>query len=442
MTERVYLKDVAEHVGATITVDAWVQIIREHGKLVFFILRDVTGVCQAVAFKPKEDADQSLWEAVKSVSPESVIQLTAEVQKQDQAPGGHELVMQVVTVLSQSEAELPIPVVEKSGNETDQSLRLDYRWLDLRKPEKLLIFKVWTTFEAAFRQYWIDHHFLEMHSPKLMSAPSESGAGLFEVKYFDGKAYLAQSPQFYKQMAMASGFERVFEVGAVYRAEPSFTTRHATEFTGYDFEMSFIESHEDVMQFLESAIAYVVAAVKEKHGEEIKALYNREVVVPTVPFPRVTMADAKEMLQPLAIEGAEDGDLNPEEERKLSELIKEKFGHEFVYVTEYPSSVRPFYHMRFEDRPDTTKSFDLMWNGVEITTGAQREHRYETLLKQAEEKGLTKEGVGTYLDYFRFGCPPHGGAGIGPTRMIMKLFDAENIREVTYLHRGVNRLTP
>jgi aspartyl-tRNA synthetase len=196
------------------------------------------------------------------------------------------------------------------------------------------------------------------------------------------------------------------------------------------------------MQTLEQGIATVLEAIKATYGDQIKELYGRELVVPKLPFPRISMSEAKAMLKPHAIKSEKESDLNPEEERVLSEMIQEKYGHEFVFVTDYPIDVRPFYHMRHADNPGLTKSFDLMWNGVEITTGAQREHRYEVLKQQAKEKGLSEESVGTYLDFFRWGCPPHGGAGIGPTRMIMKIFDAENIREVTYLHRGVNRLTP
>lgn len=438
------LHQLADKIGQQVRVQAWVYVIRDHGRLKFLVLRDRTGTVQAVVMTPKADdeAGADLRSTLKALTEESVIDVTGTLKEEPQAPGGFELGIETLTVLSHSEAELPIPVQEKSGNETDQSLRLDYRWLDLRKPDKLLVFKVWTTLEAAYREFMIGEGFMEIHSPKLMSAPSESGAEVFEVKYFEGKAYLAQSPQFYKQMAMAAGFERVFEVGAVYRAEPSFTTRHATEFTGFDFEMSFIEDHEEVMRLLERAMAHMLTRVKEAHGEEIQTLYGEEVVVPTVPFPRLTLAEAKASLAPLGIQSEKEHDLNPEEERALCELIKQEHGHEFVFVTAYPHGGRAFYHMRPDESPELTRGYDLLYKGVEIVTGAQREHRYEVLKKQALEKGLTEESLHDYLSFFRWGCPPHGGAGIGPGRIIMRMLNAENIREIAFLHRGVNRITP
>lgn len=297
--------------------------------------------------------------------------------------------------------------------------------------------------EDAARKYWIDNGYTQIHSPKLMSIPSEGAAELFEVKYFDDKtAYLAQSPQLYKQMAMASGLERIFEVGPVFRANPSFTSRHDTEFTGYDMELSFIDSHQDVIAEEEKWIAAMIAAVKDKFGDDIKTHYGREVTVPTLPFPQVTMKEAKKMLSEFKIESDKEDDLNPEEERKLSSLIFEKYGHEFVFVTEYPVSARPFYHMRLESDPTLTKSFDLLWNGIEVTTGAQREHRYDKLIEQAKEKGLNLEPLEFYFNFFKYGCPPHGGLGLSPSRLLMKLLGVSSVREVTYIYRGPKRLTP
>jgi aspartyl-tRNA synthetase len=373
---------------------------------------------------------------------ESVVEIIGLAKEEKQAPDGIEIQAEKIKILSLSAPELPIPVIEKGQEETDQQIRLDWRWIDLRKPKRALIFKVWTFMEQVFREYWTQNDYIEIHSPKLMSAPSESGAELFEVKYFDRKAYLAQSPQFYKQMAMAAGFEKVFEVGPVFRANPSFTSRHDTEFTGYDVEISFIESHQDVMEEEQKVIQYVIKKLKEKFGKEISTFYGRDLIVPKLPFPQVTVRQAKEILARLGVPSEKEGDLGPEEERKLSDYILEKEGHEFLFVTEYPIEVRPFYHMRLETNPKLTKSFDLLWNGLEITTGAQREHRYDVLVAQAKEKGLTLKPIQFYLNFFKYGCPPHGGFGLGPTRMLMKVFNIGNVREVTYLYRGVKRLEP
>jgi aspartyl-tRNA synthetase len=351
--------------------------------------------------------------------------------------GGLELQLAGLTVDSPAEPELPIAA--------DSALdkRIDWRYLDLRRPDRRLIFEVQSTVEHAMREFWRKEGFIEIHTPKLMGSASESGAELFKVEYFDRQAYLAQSPQFYKQMAMAAGFGKVFEIGPVFRANPSFTSRHDTEFTSVDVELSWIDSHEDVMAFEETWLAHVLAAVKEAHGEAIEATFETELIVPSVPFPRVTLEEAKELLRGAGHEAPGAGhDLDPPSERALSALIKEKHGHEFTFVTDYPTSVRPFYHMRYEDRPTVTKSFDLLWKGIELTTGAQREHRYEQLLEQAREKGVDPGPIQYYLDFFRFGAPPHGGFGFGLTRLLMQLLGQDNVREVTFLYRGPNRLEP
>ena len=436
--ERILIQQVKEKIGQQIKIAGFVQIIRNQGSIKFLIIRDISGTIQIVITKSIHKA----MEIAESLNLESVIEIIGIAKEEKQAPDGIEIQVEIIKILSLSLPELPIPVVEKGQEETDQQIRLDWRWIDLRKPEKVLIFKVWTLMEQAFREYWTQNNYIEIHSPKFMSTPSESGAELFEVKYFDRKAYLAQSPQFYKQMAMAAGFERVFEIGPVFRANPSFTSRHDTEFTGYDTEISFIESHQEVMEEEQKAIRYVIEKLKEKFGKEISAFYGIDLIVPKLPFPQITIKQAKEILARLGVSSEKEGDLSPEEEKKLSDYILEKEGHEFLFVTEYPIEVRPFYHMRLETNPKFTKSFDLLWNGLEITTGAQREHRYDVLVAQAKEKGLTLKPIQFYLNFFKYGCPPHGGFGLGPSRMLMKVFNVGNVREVTYLYRGVKRLEP
>lgn len=435
--ERTLALETIKKVGKEVRLAGWVFNRRDHGKLVFIDLRDRSGVVQVVG-----------GEEMGELGPEDVIEVVGTVRKRPEEmvnpkimTGGVEVQTTKLKVLSKAKQPLPIPLGDEE-KEASLDKRLNWRWLDLRRPENFLIFKVWTAMENAFRQYWVENEYVEIHSPKFMGAPSETGAELFEVKYFDRKAYLAQSPQFYKQMAMAAGFERVFEVGPVFRANPSFTSRHDTEFTGYDIEISFVESHQDVMQEEQRALVHVLEELKKQFGEDIKEAFGRELVVPKIPFPQVTMEQAKGILKKLKVKSEREGDLSPEEERKLSNFIKEKEGNEFVFVTEYPVEVRPFYHMRLENNPGITKSFDLLWNGLEVTTGAQREHRYDILVSQAKEKGLSLKPIQFYLDFFKYGCPPHGGAGLGPSRMLTRIFGLDNVREVTYLYRGVNRLTP
>jgi aspartyl-tRNA synthetase len=311
---------------------------------------------------------------------------------------------------------------------------------------------VQTTVEMAMRTFWLGERFIEIHSPKLMGSPSESGAELFELPYFERKAYLAQSPQFYKQMAMSAGFERVFEIGPVFRADPSFTARHMTEFTSVDMEMSWIDSHEDVMTFQERWLQYVYDQVSEKHGQEIMARFGVEVRSPEIPFPRLSMAEALAILAqasyvlPPEKKGdpsrCSTGDIDPGGERLLGQWVKEKYKHDFVFLTDWPASVRPFYHMRHPGRPELTRSYDLIAGGLEITTGAQREHRHSVLIEQAREKGLGLEGIQFYLDFFRYGCPSHGGFGFGLSRFLMVLLGLSNVRDAVFLFRGPHRLNP
>jgi aspartyl-tRNA synthetase len=320
--------------------------------------------------------------------------------------------------------------------------RLDWRHLDLRRPRNRLIFEVQTTMERAMRAWWADNDFLEVHSPKFRANPNMSGRELFTVEYFDRPAYLAQSPQFYKQMAMCAGFDRVFEIGPVFRANPLITSRHDTEFVSVDVEVSWIESHEDVMDLEERWLRHVVAAVADAHGAEIERLLGRNVRVPETPFPRITMAEARRILAAQGHEPDVEGDIDAVGERLLAAHVAAEHGHELVFVTEYPATVRPFYHMRLDDQSYLTRSFDLLWNGLEVTTGAQREHRHERLSAQAAANPSRVEVIRPYLDFFRHGCPPHGGFGLGLSRALTCLLGLSDVREATFLPRDRHRLTP
>jgi nondiscriminating aspartyl-tRNA synthetase len=433
---RTLTAELKQKVGEQVTVRGWVQAVRDQKRMQFVILRDETGLAQLVL--SKEEPPSELNEAISALTAESAVSVTGTVVADERVKlGGLELRIEALTVDSLAEPELPI------AEDSALDKRMDWRYLDLRRPDRRLIFEVQTTVERAMREFWAKQGFIELHSPKFMGSASESGAELFKVEYFDGVAYLAQSPQFYKQMAMAAGFGRVFEVGPVFRANPSFTSRHDTEFTSVDVEISWIDSHEDVMAFEEAWLAHVLAAVKDAHGEAISSTFETEVVVPGVPFPRITLEHAKELLRERGHDAPGAGhDLDPPSERALSELVRERDGHEFAFVTDYPTTVRPFYHMRHEDDQTLTKSFDLLWRGIEITTGAQREHRYEQLLAQARDKSVEVGPIQYYLDFFRYGAPPHGGFGFGLTRLLMQLCNQDNVREVTFLYRGPHRLEP
>ncbi len=431
---RVLVSELADHVGEVVLLAGWVSVARKQKAVQFVVIRDRSGEVQLVN---ERESSPGIAEVIDGLHQDSVVVAQGRVEKNERVRlGGIEVKLESLEVLSQAE-DLPL------NNNSSLDVRLDWRFIDLRSPRNQLLFRVQTLVEEIFRGFCIDSGFVEINSPKLMASPSESRSELFEVKYFDRSAYLAQSPQFYKQMGIASGFDGVFETGPVFRANPSFTSRHDTEFTSVDVEFAWVSSHEDVMRFEERLLAQVLGGVKERFGSQIEELFGVEVVVPSLPFPRIAHSEAISAVERTGYRiPRADGDLDPEAERRLAAAIAESQNHEFVFVTDYPSSVRPFYHMRHEADPSLTKSFDLIWKGLEITTGAQREHRYSELHRQVLEKGLEPEGLSFYLDFFRFGCPPHGGFGLGLTRVLMILLGLSNVREATYLYRGPNRLTP
>lgn len=429
--ERTLIKSLKEKIGEKVKVSGFVQAIRNQGGIAFFVVRDVTGTVQIVFLKGAGEVFTKAGE----VSLESVVSVEGLVKEEKQAPGGFEIQAESLEVLSKAKLGLPIPVVEeKSGDETDITKRLDWRWVDLRKEENLLIFKVWTELEKGFRKFYDASGYIQVYTPSLMGASSEGGADVFKLQYFDREAYLAQSPQFYKQMAQASGFEKVFVMGPVFRAEPSFTARHMTEFTGWDFEISYIESHYDVMAEQEKLLV--------EGFKQLKGTVLPDLEVPSIPFPKMVMEEAKEKLNKAGVKAGRKFDLSGEEEIALSKIVKEETGHDFVFITDWPIEARPFYHMRYEDNPSLTKSFDLLYKGLEITTGSQREHKYDVLVSQAKDKGVEVESLEDYLNFFKYGCPPHGGVGIGPGRLVMKILNISSVKEVTFLPRDVRRLRP
>ena len=429
--ERTYIKNVTPGMHR---VQGFVENFRNKRTMAFIVVKDVTGKLQVTIEKEKHP---EMLEMLDSLTIHSVVSFEGEVVASEYVKmGGKEMYPSSMKVESIAEA-LPIK------DDSDIDVRMDYRWVDLRRDKNQLMLRVQTTLTAAMREFLVERNFTEIHTPKLIGAASESGSDVFEVKYFDTKAYLAQSPQFYKQMAMASGLERIFETGPVFRAEKSYTNKHATEFTGFDLEFSYIDSFEDVMKMEEELLAYALARVAEKHGEDIVALYGEDyrVIVPELPFPRMKLSDVYAELEErygYTVPDELKGDLTTEAERMTKQLCRDKFGHEFLFITDYNAKERAFYHMR--DEQGIPQGYDLIWRGVEITTGAQREHRYDILKAQAEEKGLA-EDVKFYLEFFKYGCPPHGGFGIGIDRLTM-LFLGLSIKEAEFLFRGPNRLTP
>ncbi|MBE5736269.1 MAG: aspartate--tRNA(Asn) ligase [Clostridiales bacterium] len=425
------LKQIAKLQEGKVKCGGMIDTIRDKKNIQFVILKDASGKIQLTVDKVSYP---EVGEVFSHLLPGATVEVEGNLVLSEYVKmGGKEILVESVNVTSTAEAS---PITE----DTSIDQRIDYRWIDLRSQKNLLMFKVQTLVQQCFREFLIERDFIEIHSPKLIGAASESGSDVFEVKYFDTKAYLAQSPQFYKQMAIAGGFGRVFECGAVFRAEKSHSRKHATEFTGFDLEFSGIESYKDIMVMEEELLEYTLRKLKDKYGEEISQIFGVSIVVPKLPFPRIKLADLYAELESLygyTIPESERDDMTTEAEKLCKQYAMGKFGHEFIFVTDFGARKRAFYHLRENGIP---QGYDLVWKGMEITTGAQREHRYEILKSQAREIGLEKD-VEFYLQFFKYGCPPHGGFGLGLDRFMINLLDL-NIKEVQFVFRGPDRLTP
>ena len=425
---------IAEIKPGKVEFSGWIENLRDKKNMQFVVIRDLSGKVQVTVVK--EELPE-IAEVFSHASLESTVKITGTAVANEYVKlGGIEIIPDHVELTSHAEA---LPITQESS--IDQ--RLDYRWVDLRSPAKTLIFQVETVLNQAMRQWCIDHDFIEVHTPTLIGASSEGGADVFEVKYFDTKAYLIQSPQFYKQMAMAAGFEKVFINTPVFRAEKSHTKKHATEFSGFDVEMSYVESQEDVMKVEEEILTYAIGEVAKKYGDKVKELLGVDIVVPKLPFPRINMKEAYKVLRDELGMNIKDGDdFNTEQEVALCDYMEKKHGHQFFFVTEYPTDKRAFYTMAKPDEPAYSKSYDLYFKDVEITSGAQREHRPDILREQIVKRGIDPTPMKDYINFFKNGCPPHGGFGLGLDRLLMLLLDLPSIKEAMYLFRGPDRLTP
>ena len=425
-----YSAEIPKKDSTSVTLMGWVRAIRKVGKLTFIQLADREGFVQLI-FK---GVSPSMQQKLDTLQRESVIAVKGKVKVNKTAPNGIEILPDELRIINLAQAPLPLEVVTQK-TPAELPTRLDSRFMDLRKPEIAAIFRIKNMIVTAAREYWDKNKYIEIHSPKLLASPSESGANVFEVKYFGKKAFLAQSPQFYKQIMMIGGFDKVYEIAPVFRAEKHHTYRHVTEYTGMDFEISFIRGLEDVMTEMENLIVYIYKHIKKNASTELKIL-DKSITVPSTPFPRVTMKDAFKMIG----EKFNDNDLSSEQEKLFSTECKKKFSHEFVFITDFPWSTRPFYHMKKDAK--TTCSTDLICNGLEIATLAQREHRYDVLLAQIKDKKMDASTLKHYLNAFKHGCPPHGGAGLGLDRVVMKMLGLDNIREAVLFPRDPDRLWP
>lgn len=424
--------------GKSVKLAGWVDSLRVQGKIGFLLLRDRTGIIQCF-LNPKLAAQ------IKDITKESVLFVEGKLNKRpenqikkEMPTGEVEIEAKTIEILNRAEAPLPIIMDEETTTGLDK--RLDARFLDVRRNKIKTIFLIRSKIYQKTVEFFSKERFISIQTPKLTQSGVESGAEEFKIPYFAKMASLAQSPQVYKQMFVASGLERVYEIAPVFRAEKSHTTRHLTEFTGIDFEMGFIKDENDIMDVVENYFKFLIKSIKEECAEELKVLNVELKDVKKIP--RLSLIEVRKWLKENGKIISEDEDLDAEGEKILNDIVLMKYDSDFVFVLDYPWKKRPFYHMRSEGNKKVTKSFDLIYKGVEIATGAQREHRLDVLEEQADEKGIDLENMKFYRDIFRFGCPPHGGVGFGLDRITERMLNLDNIREAILLPRDPERLTP
>jgi nondiscriminating aspartyl-tRNA synthetase len=428
--DRKLIAELKNEFGIEVKIQGWVHRIRKLGKLAFIIVRDRSGLVQCVVNTKAVD--------VKGLKLESVIELTGEVQKKEGAEGVVEVWTHSLAIISAVNEDLPIEI-NKEELEANIDTILNNRVLSLRNQKVNAVFKIQSVLAQAFQSFLTNEDFTQVFTPKIVSEGTEGGTEMFEIKYFEKKAYLAQSPQFYKQMMVGAGYERVFEIGHVYRAEEHNTVRHLNEYVSLDLEMGFIKDESDIMNLEERLLKYMLCSVEEKCREELALL---QVVIPQIDnkIPSMRLSDAVEILKASYGRTDLEGDLDPEGEKQICEYAKQHLGSEFLFLTHYPRRKRPMYAMPAEET--LTHSFDLLFRGLEITTGGQRIHDYEQLKQSIASRGLKVESFKDYLEVFKLGMPPHGGLAIGLERLTAQLLGYKNIREVTLFPRDRDRIRP
>ena len=422
-----------DYVGKTVKMNGAVHNIRDMGEFAFIILRKAEGLVQCVYEEGKTEFD------LKDLKEESAVEVTGVIALEERAPQGFELRLTGIRVLSEPAETMPIAINKWKMN-TSLETRLSLRPVSLRNVRERAKFKIQEGIVRGFREFLSSQGFTEVHTPKIVSRGAEGGANVFKLNYFNKKAELGQSPQFYKQM-MVGVFDRVFEVAPVFRAEKHNTTRHLNEYIGLDFEMGYIDSFEDVMAMETGFLKYTMELLKSEYKKELDML---GIDLPSISqIPQVRFDEAKQLVSEKYNRKIRNPfDLEPEEEVLIGRYFKEEYDSDFVFVTHYPSKKRPFYAMDDPEDTNVTLSFDLLYKGLEITTGGQRIHDYQMILEKMEKRGMDPEDIKDYLMIFKYGMPPHGGLGIGLERLTMRLLDEQNVRETSLFPRDVTRLEP
>lgn len=424
-------RNLRQFIGQETSLEGWVHRVREMGGFAFLLIRDPWGVMQTVV------DDVTL---VRDLPTESAVRVWGDVAEEPRSSLGAELHVSRVEVLSPA-LEVPPFELNQKNLAIKLDFNLDHRALALRHPKERAVFRIEAELVDSFRTFLRSQGFTEIFTPKIVASGTEGGANLFPIDYMGQRAYLAQSPQFYKQM-MVGVFGRVFEVGHVYRAEPHYTSRHINEYLSLDFEMGFITDEQDVMRMEMCFLAFMLERLQKNCRAEIDLL-DAKIPLPQETLPQMTIDQAKALLKTRHNKelGPQD-DLDPEAERLLSAYAEKELGSEFLFITHYPVSVRPMYAMPDLEHPGLTHSFDLLFRGMEVTTGGQRIHQYAMLSESIRSRGLNPDSFSYYLEPFRYGMPPHGGLAIGAERLTVRLLQLENIRQAALFPRDIHRLTP
>ncbi|MGY5239974.1 aspartate--tRNA(Asn) ligase [Clostridium tertium] len=427
--KRILVKNIPNFIEKEIKIEGWLYRVRGLKSITFLLIRDRSGLVQCVIENNNID--------LSSLKLESVVSIVGIVKKSNNSLNPFEILVESFEIISEAH-ELPIELNKK---ELDVNLDtiLNNRAISIRHEKVNSIFKIQNIIVQSFREFLINKGFTEIFTPKIVAEGAEGGTEVFKVEYFEKTAYLAQSPQFYKQMMVGAGFERVFEVAHVYRAEQHNTSRHLNEYISMDLEIGFINDEFDIMNLEEDLIKFILKAIEVKGKEYLKIL-NVNIPKIDVSIPKIELNEAIEILKKVYGKGDLEGDLDPEGEKLICKYAKEKYGCDFIFLTNYPKRKRPMYTMPFEEQG--TRSFDLLFKGVEITTGGQRINDYNMLIKSIENKGLNPKDYESYTDIFRYGIPKHGGLAIGLERITTQLLNLENVREASLIPRDRTRITP
>ncbi len=434
---RVYTSELPKLVGKKVELSGWVHDVRLIGGINFVLLRDRDGIVQVTILKSK--ADKKILAVLQKLHQEDVIAVKGEVTKSKIAKIGIEVIPDEMLLMNRSEVSLPLDPREVTPANIDT--RLDWRPIDLRKPQNIAIFKIQAKILEGFEEFLKKEGFIQVFTPSLLGGTSEGGAEVFKIKYYDSDAFLRQDPQLHRQLTIIGGFDKIFDVGPSWRAEESRTPRHLSEHRAVAPEMSFIKDESDIIKLEEMMVVYAIKKIQKECEKELKTL-GKEITLPKTPFPELRFPKIYEILEEMGKEIPFGEDYDRESEKLLGDYAKDKYKNDFFFVNRFPSAVKPFYVMRVDEEPKWARSVDLIFKGIEQSSGGQREHRYEKLAENIKEKKLKLADLDWFVKHFKYGAPPHGGFCLGLERFTMQLLDIENIKEAVLFARTPDRLLP